>query len=498
MSKTTRGGTNPLFFHISTRNPLYMTDRRIIYPRIDQMIWDKRVFTLKDPVMKELSADFLRVGQLQPIVVSPHPTDPDGPFKLVIGRHRYGAAKENYKSDPSYIHSFLGTPCPPGTIAAIDVRDIPAEMLLNMEISENIYRMDLTWQEKAMALATLHEVEKKKFEEKAELGDPSVLGRSYTISDSAKKLAGATGGNASAIANKISQSLILAKSLDDKDISSADSAKAAFNNLKNKLTMEARKLSVDYEGDTPHILLEEDCIDLMIRAFTEESHPDLDPLFSLILADPPYGIGANTYDNMKEHKYDDSWSNATEIYRAISHLGYFASADRANMFLFCTPERWHDVRDIAESAGWVSWPRPVIWAKSNEGMRPWGQQGLAYTYETIYWGTKGKKGLIQSTNDIMAYYKPKSSEREHAAAKPVDLYARLIELTCLPGDWVFDPCVGSGTSFKAGYLKKVRVLGVENNAETAQIARKNLHWTGEAESGTVEPPVAYARSLADI
>ena len=474
-----------------------MTVRTVLHVRTDQMIWDKRVFTLKPPVVAELKTNFRKIGQIQPIVVLP-PDESDGPFKLIIGRHRYQAVKELYAEDPDYIHQFLGKPIPRGTISALDIRDVPVEILLNMEISENIHRMDLTWQEKAAALAALHDMEKKKFEQKKVAGEiPS--DQSYTFSATAKKLAGATGGSEAAIANKISQSLVLVSQLEDKDVAGADSAKAAFNVLKSKLTMQARQLSVDYEGETQHHLIETDCIDYMIRAFTEgKTEHDLDPLFSLILADPPYGIGADSYDNMKEHKYDDSWANAQEVYRAIAHLGYHTSADRANFMAFCTPERWHDIRDIAESAGWVSWPRPLVWAKSNEGMRPWGQQGLAYTYECIYWGTKGRKGLISTANDIFAYYKPKSSEREHAAAKPVDLYARLIELTCLPGDWVLDPCVGSGTSFKAGFLRKVRVIGIENNAEVAQIARKNLFWKGEAESPTVEPAPAYVRTLADI
>lgn len=471
-----------------------MTERGVIYPRIDNMIWDRRVFDLKQGVIDELAADYKVNGQLQPIVVLPPAEGTDGPFKLVIGRHRYGGAKKNYADDPEYVHHFLGEPCPPGTIAAISLSNVPPEALLSMEIGENVWRMELTWQEKAKALAQLHEVEAAKFEEKKAKGEVDPLA-TYTISQTAKKLAGATGGNENAIINKVSQSLILAKQLDDPDVARSDSAKAAYNVLKNKLVAEARKLQTNYEGDTPHTLIEGDCIDNMIASFHEESNT----LFSLVLADPPYGIGAHTYDNMGQHKYNDTWANAVEVYQAIAHLGMNVTHDRANLMLFCTPEHWHDVRDICEAAGWISWPRPVIWAKSNEGMRPWGQQGLAYTFECIYWGTKGQKGLISSANDIFAYYKPKSSEREHAAAKPVDLYQRLFELTCLPGDNVLDPCVGSGTSFKAGTLRGLHVTGIENNAETAQTARKNLHWTGVDEPApTVDIQPEIVRGLGDL
>ena len=86
-------------------------------------------------------------------------------------------------------------------------------------------------------------------------------------------------------------------------------------------------------------------------------------------------------------------------------------------------------------------------------------------------------------------YKVPPSEREHAAAKPISLYEKLMEMTCLPGDWALDPCVGSGTSYKAGYLKKVRVVGIEKFAETAEIARKNLYWTGQ-ETAVADDPTA--------
>lgn len=476
--------------------------RNIIYPHVSNMIWDKRVFQLKEHVITEIAKSYTEVGQLQPIVVSRPPEGEDGPFKLIIGRHRYGAAKKNYKEIPNYAHTFLGQPCPEGTLAAIDVRDLSPELLLNMEISENVHRMDLTWQEKAQALAQIHEVERARHERAKEAGEiaPDVP---YTMSDTAKKLAGVTGGSENAILNKVSQSLILAQRLDDPDVARADSAKSAFNVLKNKLTAAARQLSVNVEeGKTQHELFVGDCGAIMsswVEALeTDQGMDDFVP-YDLILADPPYGIGADSYDNMREHKYDDSWENAQKIYTNIAGFGFELTKPRANLILFCTPERWHDVRDIAEDAGWVSWPRPLIWRKSNEGMRPWGQQGLAYTYECIYFGTKGQKGLIATANDVFEYYKPKSSEREHAAAKPVELYSRLMELTCLPGDRVLDPCVGSGTSFKAGFLRNLRVTGIENNEETAAIARKNLYWTGkDNEPARVEPEPIALRTLGDL
>lgn len=475
-----------------------MTDRTILYPHVSNMIWDKRIFEFKKENVAHLKESILERGLIQPIVVAPPPEDADGPFKLTIGRHRYQAIKELYKEQPGIVLNFCGAPIPNGTIPAVSVLNLDPEFLLSIEVHENVHRMDLSWQEKVEALAQIHKVEEARFEKAKELGTIPATAK-YSVSATAKKLAGATHGSVEAIANKIGQALVLADHLAQpstgNDVRKAESARAAFNTIRQNLQAEARRLNVDYEGDTPHRLIEGDCKLIMEQMLIpDESVELIRP--KLILADPPYGIGADTYDNMKEHRYDDSWDNAQKTYRAIAQFGFQMCADSANVLLFCTPERWHDVRDIAEGAGWYSWPRPIIWIKSNEGMRPWGQRGLAYTYEAIYWGTKNKKGLIGTHNDVFQFYKPLGAEREHAAGKPVALYQKLIELTCLPGDWILDPCVGSGTTFKAAYLQKCRVIGIENNEETARTARKNLYWTGAPDTTPKVEPTD--KSVADL
>lgn len=465
-----------------------MTRRVITYVDVSHMVWDKRVFEFKEAVVRELKTSIRANGLIQPIVVAPQ--SDAGNFKLIVGRHRYQAIKELYKENPGLELMFTGAPVPSNCIPAVDVRNLNPEFLLNLEIHENIYRMDLAWPEKARALASLYEVEKSRFERaKAEGKIPE--GAQYTVSDTAKKLVSSAGGSPKAVANRISQSLILSKQLDLKpDLAKAPSAKQAFNNLRTEMTLELRKQAVDYDGDTPHTLIVGDCKEVML---TLE-----DGQFDMILSDPPYGINAHDYDNMKEHEYLDTWENAQATYDAICREGFRLCKDRAHMFLFCTPERWWDVVAMAEDAGWISWPRPIIWLKSNEGMRPWGAGGLAYTYECLYWGTKGDKVLLQTANDVFQYYKTKPSEREHAAAKPIELYTRLFELTSLPGDRILDPCTGSGTTYKAGFIRKVCVTGIENNAKTAEIARKNLHWTGADEPTAADPTPMHRLTLGDL
>lgn len=443
---------------------------RSIYVGISNMIWDKRIFDMKVDTVKELKTSILEVGLIQPIVVAP--TDKPNTWKLIVGRKRYQAIKELYAEDPDRVVKFCGTPIPMGAIPAVDVRDLAPEFLLKLEVHENVYRMDLTWQDKLTALAQLHKVEEAKFEEAKAKGEIAPT-ETYTVSATARKLAGITGQNEFSVRNQLSKALIIADHLDNPEVKRAESASAGFNNLKRQLTIAARVAAADLGTSTNHTLIEGDCRHELIAQISNQ--------YDLIFADPPYGIGADTYDNMRPHEYKDDWEYAAAVMNAICGQGYRVAKDNANLLLFCTPERWHDVRDIAVNAGWTAWFRPLIWLKSNEGMRPWGQKGFAYTYECIMWATKGSRRLIQTHVDNFSIYRPSPNEREHAAAKPLELIKKLFELTCLPGDFILDPCVGSGISYKAATLLGMSVTGMENQPATIPIARKNMHWDGKTE-----------------
>jgi|GEM_PF-3543776 len=452
-------------------------DQQIIYVGVANMIWNKRVFQMKEGTVKELKSSIPEVGLIQPIIVAE--TEDPNTWRLIVGRKRYQAFKELYKENANRTLKFCGAPIPFGAIPAINVRDVNPELLLKMEVHENVHRMDLTWQERLAALAELHEVERRKFEEKKAQGEVPATAN-YTVSETAKKLAGVVGGNEAAIANRINRALIIADNLDDPEVARAESASAGFNNLKRKLTIAARVAGADYGTETPHTLLEGNCREIM---------PALESgTFDLVFGDPPYGIGADTYDNMKPHEYDDSIRSAILTYKSICDEGFRLAKPGAQLLLFGTIEHWHMIRDLAAEAGWEPWFRPLIWLKSNEGMRPWGQKGFAYTYECLMWARKGQKGLIQTATDVFSVYRPAPSQREHAAAKPLDLIKRLFELTCLPGDSILDPCVGSGISYKAATLLGMKVTGIEYVADTALIARKNMHWDGKTEEVEIVKP----------
>jgi site-specific DNA-methyltransferase (adenine-specific) len=81
----------------------------------------------------------------------------------------------------------------------------------------------------------------------------------------------------------------------------------------------------------------------------------------------------------------------------------------------------------------------------------------------------------------------------HPTVKPIDLMRWLVRLVTPPGGIVLDPFAGSGTTGIAAHLEGARFIGIEREAEYAEIARARLAWWSEIPPGTeIEAALGYA------
>jgi site-specific DNA-methyltransferase (adenine-specific) len=95
----------------------------------------------------------------------------------------------------------------------------------------------------------------------------------------------------------------------------------------------------------------------------------------------------------------------------------------------------------------------------------------------ILYATKGQRGLITSPVDILDFSRVSRSERVHAAEKPVELLEALIGCSTLPGDFVLDPCCGSGSSLVAANNLKRTGMGIEIDDTFYNTAMSNVYKT---------------------
>jgi site-specific DNA-methyltransferase (adenine-specific) len=211
--------------------------------------------------------------------------------------------------------------------------------------------------------------------------------------------------------------------------------------------------------------------------------PVLEPgTYDLIVADPPYGLGADQAGfrarTAVHHNYVDTPEVARILALAILTEGFRICKPRANIFLFCDIDLFDWLKRTAGAMGWVPFRRPLIWIKSeSEGMAPWGGSGPRVTTEFIFYATKGQRGLISAPTDVFTVRRVSRTERVHAAEKPVELIKELVKYSTLPGDAVLDPCCGSGSTLLACKELKRRALGIEKDEDYYNVALANLHET---------------------
>ena len=396
-------------------------------------------------------------GLLHPIVCF-YDDNSDSEYTLVAGFRRLSAVKQLRTS--SRIYSCDGQVVHPENIPVILVTDLSDIQLREAELEENILREDLTWQERTAAVAELHELRLAR--------DPK-----HTLLATATEISGKERANTGEL-SKVSRAVIIAQHLDDPDVAAARNENEAFSIVARKTERLFReKLATQYERPkSPHTLIRGDLVTEIAKL----------PWGSVdcIIADPPYGIDADSFGDAARlpHDYADKRDTTRFLYKSIAGAARLVCKSEAHMFLFCDVNLFTWLRDeIAVFDAWHVQRTPLVWCKGSGGHLLSGAYGFRRTYELILFATKGGKKLTQLANDVINI--PAERDKEHAAEKPVGLYAYLMSLSCNPGDTVLDPCCGSGTIFVAAHERNCAATGIEIDEKYHATAQMKLHWIEE-------------------
>lgn len=234
----------------------------------------------------ELSTSISKHGLLQPIVVKNNNV-------LVAGERRFRAIKAFY--DMGLPIKFKNETLPQGMIPVLDQGDIDELTAKEMELAENLYRRDLTWQEHSRAVAELHELRS---------AQKAATGQVQSFTDTAREVY----QDDDAVGGKITQvveAVHLARHLDDPDVIKAKSQKEAVKIVKKKLDEQRRAdQALEFsKKESKHRLFNDDCVNFLMQY--------AGPKFDILLTDPPYGVdmdSCTSWDGTK-HEYDDSADN---------------------------------------------------------------------------------------------------------------------------------------------------------------------------------------------
>jgi DNA modification methylase/ParB-like chromosome segregation protein Spo0J len=432
--------------------------------------------SVSDSKFHELKESIKREGLFHAIILS------EGNL-LVAGFTRLKAISEIYTETGQPI-LYDGEEVPFGQVPYTLTHKTDPASLFRIELEENLRRENLTPLDEAQALAGLHHLLQS---QAPELIAGTGIRAQVTVKETAKVLGEITGESKTTDQHRISGALIVERFKDDPGVKRAKSLKEAVAAAKKAAERTLRNALGTAEADIPriesrHQLIVDDCEHALAAI------PD--GVIDCIIADPPYGIGADSFGEQSKigHNYEDDeqafFRVLNPIFREMSRIckpqaAAFIFLDIRNFERVCShPDRLN----IPDWYGdWYIWPTPLIWYKFNRGHAPQPDIGPSRRYEAILYAVRGGRKVRKVGSDVLMFAVP--DDRQHAAEKPSLLYEELLSWIVYPGDLVLDPCAGSGTVVPAADSLDCSAIAIERDPAHATIIseRINVLLSGEGE-----------------
>jgi len=435
---------------------------------VDISIGPRQRKRLETAPLADLEESIRQRGLIHPPTYRALPREGGGIlWQLIVGERRTTAMKKLHEKNIEFYHN--SEVVPRGKIPILTLQDnLTRADLKQVEFDENKIREPLPWQDEAEALSEIHRLR---------LDENPTQSRLATAQQLIDEKVVETNTSAHALAQRIQRATAITENLSNPTIARARNETEAYNLIlkseEEKINASLARRRIAASATLPPIAIRRgDCTELL---------PKLDSAIAdLILADPPFGIGADSggfrQRSIHHHNYEDTPEEARAIAQAIILDGFRVAKPMANLWLFCDIDMFYTLRDMCKRVGWVPFRTPIIWMKSHsEGMAPWQSKGPRRTYELLLYATKGQRGLITSPVDILDHSRVSRAERTHGAEKPIELLTQIIECSTLPGDFVLDPCCGSGSTLVAARRTKRTGLGIEKDDVFYSTAMSNVY-----------------------
>lgn len=385
-------------------------------------------------------------GILQPISVS-------SDMRLLAGGRRYAAATAiGLVTIPALIRD---------GVDEIDAREV--------ELMENVFRKDFTWQEEAKLIGAIDALYKAK--------DPHWSGR---------KTAGLLDKSVGAVSMALNLAHAISVIPELGEYKTADDARKAIKKMEEQvITDELSKRQHEriHAAPSPTGKVDPEAnIKLLLRRASESYH--IGDIFeglakmrtnghiNFIECDPPYGIDLN---NQKGSK--DSVGNNVDSYKEVAEDAYpeFLAKLTSELFRVAAKDSWmifwfgpswqHQVLTSLRAAGWLVDEIPAIWVKpTGQTLQP--QIHLARQYEPFYICRKGSPVLVKpGTGNVFTHVGVGGMTKYHPTERPAFLIRDLLETFTLPNHVVFVPFLGSGATLRACYMLGMTGYGYDLNGE---------------------------------
>lgn len=414
---------------------------------IDAIWWDLR---FRDDVgdVSGLAEAILEKGLIQPISVTDQ-AEPDGvgTYKLLAGERRYRAhllLVERGHKEFATIRTIVRT-----TEGEADEREI--------ELYENVFRKDFTWDERVKLIDEIDKLNKAK-------------NSNWSIRKTAEYLG--CGVATVSRQTQLAKALTIMPELADEAKTEADAYKI-LKKLEERHTNEILRERVQERTSR------EDYDFLQIAdanyrkgdCFHGLEHMKDNGLIHFIECDPPYGIDLNnmkkvegptstveSYQEVPINEYAEFMNDlCSELYRVANQNCW--------MIMWYGPSNYDIVKGACVAAGWQVNDIPAIWAKpSGQTMQP--STNLANCYEPFFICKKGNPVLSkQGRSNVFSFSPVHGPKKYHPTERPIQLMTEILETFSHIGAIVLVPFLGSGVTLRACYLTGRSGFGWDLNGE---------------------------------
>jgi DNA modification methylase len=438
-----------------------------------------------------LRQSLLTYGTIQPLVLEElSPTDPRSgttPYRLVGGGRRLAFLKDLGHS--VLYHGSCYDPARPGYVFG---RELTKDQMHELELEENLRRKAMTWQERALAVANLHNLRTIRLGEQGKRWTQRATGEmfgialgkvSYTlqiadelrrpdsplwkmdgildairwfdeqkINAAQKELAGRTGtaptitsgrpkiefdfdeeiAPATADEKELARQQYLGNTLNDPQAFDVYWEERQSRQKDNRVFLTARL----HHGS---------CIDYMLE------RPEM---FDHIITDPPYAIDMDMLqqDNVgmdvstvrDEHQVEDNITLLTRFFPAA----YSALRDRGFLILWADYSMFSWLLAQAEGAGFKVQRWPIVWIKTHACMNAAAMYNFTKTTEIAIVCRKGNATLINPAplGHIIAPHDDYKTTLGHPFVKPFACWKHLVDAVSMQGQRILDPFAGRGSA----------------------------------------------------
>jgi ParB/RepB/Spo0J family partition protein len=426
--------------------------------------------------LTELKASIQRRGLINPIVVH------EDTFELVAGERRLSAIRELGHSHIQ-CQSFEG-------LTPIELEQV--------ELDENIHRLELPWRDKVNAIARYHRLcQQTEGTTWTSMQTADRLGLDgSTVRDHLRVYTEFEAKNQRVLeAPKFSVAVGLVERADarKRDVE-GNKADAILDKAIPGLSFPGPKKEPAH-GDPATVSLEDMAriereagpyAPILNASFLDWANGYSGPKYNLLHCDFPYGINAGSHDQgagAAFGQYDDSVEVYNDLLDCLEDSMETVVAPAAHMIFWFANTTYHTTKQRLMDMGWTVNPVPLIWHRSdNSGILPDPKRGPRQVYEWAFLCTRGDRFIVRAKSNVF----PSPSVKEyHMSEKPKPMLQHFMEMLVDETTSFLDPTCGSANScIVAKQLGAGSVLGLEISAEFYENAV--INWRRSNEKAAAE------------